>query len=268
VLWRNSDEVRRIINYPRWLHPQVVTRTIESLIDFNKASDIEFLLSHDPPLDCFGRVEFTLIARRGIRRTVGNLIHLLIAHGILRGHYVDEAANVQVLRLLSQYISIHECTDLFETPLFIAVEAGQLEVVRALIELGASINGIHHSPLYEAVWSKRFEITQYLIANGALPTPDVIICALQNEHNALWLELILRPRAVDITRYNYRDTCASNCSTHCGDSPQVITEPLHVHLRSVTRYFSTIGTLNSESGRKIELLICNGADPDMYYRSN
>ena len=52
-----------------------------------------------------------------------------------------------------------------------AVRAGDFDVIKALIKFGTDINSYNDrdtSPLYEAFRSERFDIVDYLIANGAI----------------------------------------------------------------------------------------------------
>jgi ankyrin repeat protein len=66
-----------------------------------------------------------------------------------------------------------ECSNL-ESPAAVAAAYGRIEVLKALIGNGASVEGIEcggDTPLHEAVEQGRIEIVRYLLSKGASPNP-------------------------------------------------------------------------------------------------
>lgn len=89
----------------------------------------------------------------------------------------DEAKMPQVVELLGPKgrVSIDAVSPAGETPLLCAVDGGQLEVVRTLLERGAMVNkpgkdGV--TPLHSAAGFGRLQVAKLLIAKGAQLIPD------------------------------------------------------------------------------------------------
>jgi len=77
----------------------------------------------------------------------------------------------QVRTLLKQGIPISETDSLGGTALHDAVWAGETEIVKLLLDAGASVNASHteagSTPLHYAIITNRVEIAELLIAKGA-----------------------------------------------------------------------------------------------------
>ncbi len=58
----------------------------------------------------------------------------------------------------------------WETPLFVAAEAGRLSVVKALVEAGAEVYAVNqggYPPVFEAIYAKHTEVADYLLEASA-----------------------------------------------------------------------------------------------------
>ncbi|HVT66409.1 MAG TPA: ankyrin repeat domain-containing protein [Trebonia sp.] len=71
------------------------------------------------------------------------------------------------------------------TPLTVAAERGDREAVQALIDAGASIDGLTEAksyPLEGAAWNGRAEITRLLLDRGAVPDTAALEAAEEHRH--------------------------------------------------------------------------------------
>lgn len=276
VRQRNSAELQTIIAD---CSKSVITIAVATLIIYDTLDDLKFLLSHNPPRNMFGRVDFESHTPNDSSPDTGTLLHLLVSHGlttrISSTIYIDNT--VQALQALSAFVSIHEYTDDYEPLISTAAAMGHIKVVEELIRLGASLNGVPNPPLFNAIYYKKYAQAKYLIDAGALPIGMLIKEVIKDDYPSEWLELIFLPRAVDVTmvettcpiHLSDKIPCSTTSGRHmgtCNNIPRwanstVATEPLHVHLRNHPEYFAYTRPFSASSARKLELLVKNGADP-------
>ena len=94
----------------------------------------------------------------------------------LRLHDAAQAGNIkEVKRLLDEGCQPDEFDDLGKTPLHYAAEGRHLEMMKLLIDSGASVNAhdervIGNTPLGEIAGSCSYEVAKLLIDSGADPT--------------------------------------------------------------------------------------------------
>ena len=160
--------------------------------DAGNKSLVEFLVEHKANVNIkngAGETPLHLAARKGYLA----IAQLLIEHGAdvdmatTAGdrqtplHYAAQAGNTAVVELLfARKATVDVRTKQGDTPLMLAVRAGKMESVKALLAAKADINapdsyqgGRGFPPLYFAITSRRPELVNYLLENHADPKSKV-----------------------------------------------------------------------------------------------